>query len=97
METTMTREQMDEMERLAKAAIPERHNSRSIDPGNPIWGPKLAAFKDAVWPETILSLLARLRRLEQLEQPGHMQTIGAIADALPIDQDVHRHPGPPYR
>jgi hypothetical protein len=41
--------------------------------------------------------LARLRRLEQLEQPGHMQTIGAIADALPIDQDVHRHPGPPYR
>lgn len=51
---------------LAAAASPNNgkgNTSRDIDPQNPVWGPLLKAFKDAVWPEDVTALLDENERM----------------------------------
>lgn len=34
-----------------------------IDPGNPVWGPRLKAFRDAASPSTVIALLDEIEKI----------------------------------
>jgi hypothetical protein len=48
---------------LAENAIPKNGPSRSIDLGNPCWGPRLRAFRAECYPEDLLAALDQVAEL----------------------------------
>lgn len=60
---------LDELEVVAREAIPRSCPSSHIDPDNPVWGPRLQAFRDACPPETVLKLVTAARAATVMVAP----------------------------